>query len=297
MSDAAGLILAGGSGSRLWPATLGTSKQLLPVAGRPMVYFPIATLMLAGIREIVIVASPQSADPLKRLLGDGSHFGLQLSYITQEAPDGIAHGFGLASDIVGNRVCLALLGDNFFFGKGLGKSLETLVSLVQDTTIFVKRVSDAKPFGVATLGLKGEILNLEEKPEFPSSNLAVTGMYLFKPGDLKVPSLLAKSRRGEVEIVDMLLKIHSESSLMAEELSISTFWSDLGTLDTLTLVDQYVRSIERTQSLHVLIPELIAVEQGWVALEDMMTWLSKCPESSYREIVLSRLRQLKEFAS
>lgn len=262
-----------------------------------MIYFPIATLMLAGIREIFIVASPQSSEPLKRLLGDGSRFGLRLSYITQEAPDGIAHGFGLASEAVGSRVCLALLGDNFFFGKGLGKSLETLVSEAKDTTIFVKRVSDAKPFGVATLGPKGKILNLEEKPEFPSSNLAVTGMYLFKPGDLKVPSLLAKSRRGEVEIVDMLLKIHGDSSLMAEELSISTFWSDLGTLDTLTLVDQYIRSIEKTQSLHVLIPELIAVEQGWVPLEEMMIWLSKCPESSYREIVLSRLRQLKEFAS
>jgi glucose-1-phosphate thymidylyltransferase len=297
LSDAVGLILAGGSGSRLWPATLGTSKQLLPVAGRPMVYFPLATIMLAGIREIFIVASPQSVDPLRRLLGDGSHFGLQLSYSTQETPDGIAHGFGLASDVVGKRKCLALLGDNFFFGKGLGKSLEILVSEVKETTIFVKRVSDAKPFGVATLGDSAEVLSLEEKPEKPSSNLAVTGMYLFKPGDLQVPSSMSKSKRGEVEIVDMLLRINEEASLRAEELSISTFWSDLGTLDTLTLVDQYIRSIERTQSLHVLIPELIAVEQGWVTLEFMMQWLSGCPESSYRGIVLSRLLQIQEFGS
>lgn len=295
MSQAAGIVLAGGRGTRLWPATLGTSKQLLPVAGRPMIYFPIATLMLAGIRDIALVTSPQSDLPLKSLLGTGEQFGVSFRYILQREPEGIAHGFGLAHENFGDRPALSILGDNFFFGKGLGKSLESLTDNATRTTIFVKRVSDAKPFGVATLDHRGGLTKLEEKPETPSSNLAVTGLYLFKPGDLKIPKNLKKSGRGELEIVDMLLEIKGRDGLQAEELSVSTFWSDLGNLDTLSHVDQYVRSIERTQSMHVLTPELIAVEQGFIDVKQMISWLETCPDSLYRETVVSRLKQKLEF--
>ena len=295
MNPAAGLVLAGGRGTRLWPATLGTSKQLLPVAGRPMIYFPIATLMLAGVQDITLVTSPQSDFALKNLLGAGEQFGVRFHYILQEQPEGIAHGFGLAHERYEGTMTLAILGDNFFFGRGLGKSLETLTANSTKTTIFVKRVSDAKPFGVATLDGKGGIRSLEEKPQNPSSNLAVTGLYLFKPGDLNVPKRLRKSGRGELEIVDMLLEIKEKDGLQAEELNMSTFWSDLGNLDTLSHVDQYVRSIEKTQSMHVLTPELIAVEQGFVESNQMIRWLESCPNSLYREMVLSRLKQKQEF--
>ena len=295
MNPAAGLVLAGGRGTRLWPATLGTSKQLLPVAGRPMIYFPIATLMLAGIQDITLVTSPQSDFALKNLLGSGEQFGVRFHYILQEQPEGIAHGFGLAHERYEGTMTLAILGDNFFFGRGLGKSLETLTVNSTKTTIFVKRVSDAKPFGVATLDGKGGISSLEEKPQNPSSNLAVTGLYLFKPGDLNAPKRLRKSGRGELEIVDMLLEIKEKDGLQAEELNMSTFWSDLGNLDTLSHVDQYVRSIEKTQSMHVLTPELIAVEQGFVEISQMIVWLESCPDSLYREMVLSRLKQKQEF--
>ena len=295
MNPAAGLVLAGGRGTRLWPATLGTSKQLRPVAGRPMIYFPIATLMLAGVQDITLVTSPQSDFALKNLLGAGEQFGVRFHYILQEQPEGIAHGFGLAHERYEGTMTLAILGDNFFFGRGLGKSLETLTANSTKTTIFVKRVSDAKPFGVATLDGKGGIRSLEEKPQNPSSNLAVTGLYLFKPGDLNVPKRLRKSGRGELEIVDMLLEIKEKDGLQAEELNMSTFWSDLGNLDTLSHVDQYVRSIEKTQSMHVLTPELIAVEQGFVESNQMIRWLESCPNSLYREMVLSRLKQKQEF--
>lgn len=295
MNPVAGLVLAGGRGTRLWPATLGTSKQLLPVAGRPMIYFPIATLMLAGIRDITLVTSPQSDVALKNLLGSGEQFGVEFHYILQEEPEGIAHGFGLAHERNAETMTLAILGDNFFFGRGLGKSLASLTAHSSKTTIFVKRVSDAKPFGVATLDVTGGISSLEEKPQNPSSNLAVTGLYLFKPMDLLLPKRLKKSGRGEFEIVDLLMEICEKDGLQAEELSMSTFWSDLGNLDTLSHVDQYVRSIEKTQSMHVLTPELIAVEQGFVGINQMISWLESCPDSVYRETVLSRLKQKLEF--
>jgi glucose-1-phosphate thymidylyltransferase len=254
-----------------------------------MIYYPIATLMLAGIREFIIVCSPQSLEPMKSLLGSGKQFGIELNYILQDQPLGIAQGFALAKEFARDRKVLAILGDNFFFGPKMGSSLKDLCASATQTTVFLKEVGDVTPFGVATLDDSGVVRSLVEKPQNSKSKLAVTGLYLFQPGDLALVAELEPSTRGELEIVDLLLAIRDRAGLNAEKLSLSTFWSDLGTTSLISKVEQYVNSIEQTQSVHVLVPELIAVEQGWVTHETMVDWVAKQSDSSYREILVNRL--------
>jgi glucose-1-phosphate thymidylyltransferase len=250
--------------------------------------------MLAGIREFVIVCSPQSLNPMRDLLGSGEQFGVEFNYILQAQPLGIAQGFALAKEFAMGRKVLAILGDNFFFGQKMGSSLKDLCAKSATTTLFVKEVSDVSAFGVATLDDSGAVLSLIEKPKISISKLAVTGLYLFQPGDLELVGGLAPSGRGELEIVDLLLAIRERSGLKADKLGLSTFWSDLGTTTLMSKVEQYVNSIEQTQSLHVLVPELIAVEQGWVTHKAMVDWVIKQPDSSYREILLNRLTDRAE---
>ena len=284
-----GIILAGGSGSRLWPTTLAISKQLVPVAGRPMIYFPLSTLMLAGVREVIIIASPQSLNPLRELLGNGKQFGLKIQYILQETALGIAQGFALAEPLLLGRKSIAILGDNFFFGEGLGTSLRHKFNGARSTTIFVKDVMDVSALGAATLDTEGNVVTLEEKPSVPKTSLAVTGLYIFMGGDLAKVAGLTPSPRGELEIVDLLLAIAADSNLRAERLSKSTFWSDLGTLSSIDFVDGYVRAVESTQSMHVLVPELIAVEQGMVSIKEMRDWLYLQPDSGYKQMLQMRM--------
>ena len=284
-SQTNGLILAGGKGSRLWPMTLSVSKQLLPVAGRPMIYFPLATLMLAGIRQITIVVSPESESQLKSLLKDGSHFGIELSYIVQSQPLGLAHGFGLAADNNEDNSTLAILGDNFFFGPKLGTSLRELLAEKPNTRVFAKRVKNPSSFGVLELRDDGSLKSLIEKPSVPPSDLIATGMYYFKPGDLETVNEIKPSQRGELEITDLLNLINKTSAVEIVELPRSTYWSDLGDTETLNQTQNYVTSIESTQKSSVLIPEVIALANGWLSKEQVTKIFEHYPGKAYKTLL------------
>jgi glucose-1-phosphate thymidylyltransferase len=294
MHNTAGVILAGGSGSRLWPITRAISKQLIPIAGRPMIYFPIATLMLAGIRDILLIASPESYSPLKHLLGDGSQFGLSIEYAIQDHPKGLAHGFSLAEDFARDRSVLGILGDNFFFGPGLGSSLNDLCLNSIESTIFLKPVPDASAFGVAELDTSGKIISIIEKPKVSKSNLAITGLYFFKSGDLALAKFLTPSERGELEITELLNLIVKEGSLTYKFLGRATFWSDLGTPHLISTVEEFIRAIEGSQSDNVLVPELIALENGWVSAEELLNVATINSNSAYAEAILRGMRESKQ---
>lgn len=284
-SDANGLILAGGRGSRLWPMTVSVSKQLLPVAGRPMIYFPLATLMLAGIRHITIVVSPESESQLKSLLQNGVHWGIEISYIVQSKPLGLAHGFGLAADKNEESSTLAILGDNFFFGPKLGASLRELLRKTPTTRVFSKRVKNPSDFGVLDLKDTGKLKRLVEKPLTPPSDLIATGMYSFKPRDLEVVNQMEPSKRGELEITDLLNRIHEKSAVEIVELPRSTYWSDLGDSETLNQTQNYVNSIESTQKSSVLIPEVIALRNGWITKEQILETFEQYPGKAYKHLI------------
>ena len=284
-SETNGLILAGGKGSRLWPMTLSVSKQLLPVAGRPMIYFPVATLMLAGIRQITIIVSPESESQLKRLLQDGTHFGIEISYIVQSQPLGLAHGFGLAEEKNQDSSTLAILGDNFFFGPKLGASLRGLLAEKPSTRVFAKRVKNPSFFGVLELKDDGSLKRLIEKPSVAPSDLIATGMYSFKPRDLESVSKIKPSERGELEITDLLNRINEKSGVEIVELPRSTYWSDLGDAETLNQTQNYVTSIESTQKSSVLIPEVIALTNGWLSKEQLTKTFEKYPGKEYKKLL------------
>lgn len=280
-----GVILAGGRGSRLWPMTHSVSKQLLPVAGRPMIYFPLATLMLASIREITVVVSPESRKQLETLLGDGSRFGIELAYITQQEPLGIAHGFSLAQEANRENPTLAILGDNFFFGPKLGASLREMSKDNSSTKIFAKRVKDPRSFGVLELNADRSLHRLVEKPEYPDSDLIATGMYSFKPGDLMRVGELSPSKRGELEITDLLNLINQESNVEVVQLPRSTYWSDLGDAEALNQAQNFITSIETTQMTSVLIPEIIALGNNWVTRESLLEAFDGFPGRAYKKII------------
>ena len=292
-SEKVGIILAGGRGTRLWPTTLAVSKQLLPVAGRPMINFPLSTLMLAGVREVVIVCSNQSFEGIQTLFGSGSSLGISITYKIQEDPSGIPSGFALAADSAANRPALAILGDNFFYGPKLGSNLQNLDQAPNQTTVFLKKVSDVRPFGAAKIDENQMLLEVREKPENPQTNLAVTGLYFLKPGDLDLVADLKPSPRGETEIVDLLRAIMKKDSVTSQLLSRSTFWSDLGTYDSISAVEDYVNSIESSQMDHVLIPELVAVEKNLVSVDEMNKTISKYPQSYYRNYLLNWLSKVQ----
>lgn len=288
-----GVILAGGRGSRLWPMTLSVSKQLLPVAGRPMIYFPLATLMLAGIREITIVTSPESKEQLETLLGNGTRFGVELSFVTQPEPLGIAHGFSLAKEKNIENSTLAILGDNFFFGPKLGASLKALLDENPSTKIFAKRVKDPRSFGVLELNADRSLHRVVEKPEYPESDLIATGMYSFKPGDLMRVGELSPSKRGELEITDLLNLINQESNVEVVELPRSTYWSDLGDAEALNQAQNFITSIETTQMTSVLIPEIIALGNNWVTRETLLEAFHGFPGRAYKKIIDMELNGLQ----
>ena len=284
-SGSKGIILAGGRGTRLWPVTLAVSKQLLPVAGRPMIYFPLATLMLAGIREVLVVASPGSYEALRTLIGDGSGFGIRVTYVVQPEPLGIAHGFGLGLEFLENSDCLAILGDNFFYGPNIGKNLESLVKEKPETTVFVKRVFDPGAFGVAELDADGNLLSVEEKPPFPKSNFAVTGLYRFKHDDLMLVDRMKLSKRGELEITDLIANLSSIGKVNVQQLPRSTYWSDMGTFDALHATNGYVNAVETTQNFPILSPELVAFESGWIDRNQIEAGLLESPNSHYARMI------------
>ena len=278
-----GIILAGGSGTRLFPLTIAVSKQLMPVYDKPMIYYPLSVLMLAGIREVLVISTPQDLPLFRRLLGDGSAFGLTLSYAEQPAPEGLAQAFHIAADVgfLKNEPAALVLGDNLFYGHELVRSLANANLRAQGATIFGYHVADAKSYGVVEFGPDGRVRSLEEKPAHPKSNYAIPGIYFYDQDVVRLSRSLKPSKRGELEITDLNRLYLEAGKLHVEILGRGTAWLDTGTHDSLLDAAQFVHVIENRQGLKIACLEEIAWRQGWIDRAALEANISKLGKSSY----------------
>ncbi|APF24682.1 glucose-1-phosphate thymidylyltransferase RfbA [Clostridium butyricum] len=276
-----GIILAGGSGTRLYPLTMVTSKQLLPVYDKPMIYYPLSTLMLAGIKDILIISTPQDLPNFERLLGDGSRYGINLSYKVQPSPDGLAQAFILGEDFIGNDNCAMILGDNIFHGNGLTNQLKKAVENKGRATVFGYYVDDPERFGVVEFGKDGKVISIEEKPECPKSNYAVTGLYFYDSKVCEYAKGLKPSVRGELEITDLNKIYLEEKKLDVITLGRGYGWLDTGTVDSLSEASEYVRVIENRQGLKISCIEEISYKNGWIDKETLLESAQTYGKSAY----------------
>jgi glucose-1-phosphate thymidylyltransferase len=269
LSPRKGIILAGGSGTRLYPITIGVSKQLLPVYDKPMIYYPLTALMLAGIREIAVITTPQDQDQFQRTLGDGSQWGLALTYITQPSPDGLAQAYILAEDFLAGAASVMVLGDNIFFGHGLTKLLGQASGQETGATVFGYRVSDPERYGVVSFDAGGRVESIIEKPQKPLSDYAVTGLYFMDSTASAKARAVTPSPRGELEITSLLEMYLAEGALTVQKMGRGYAWLDTGTHGSLLDAGNFVRTLERRQGLQVGCPDEIAYEQGWIDAEGL----------------------------
>jgi len=285
-----GIILAGGAGTRLYPLTQVTSKQLLPIYDKPMIFYPLSTLMLAGIREILIISTPQDLPNFERLLGDGKELGLELSYKIQPSPDGLAQAFILGEEFIGDDRCAMILGDNIFYGNGFSSLLQEAAQKKEGATVFGYYVDDPERFGVVEFDKDGKAISLEEKPADPKSNYAVTGLYFYDNTCVKYSKNLAPSTRGELEITD-LNKIYLENgNLDVKVLGRGYAWLDTGTIDSLTDASNFVMAIEKRQSIKISAIEEIAYRMGFIdkaQLQKLADGYGKSPYADYLNKVIS----------
>ncbi|WP_067531973.1 glucose-1-phosphate thymidylyltransferase RfbA [Nocardia crassostreae] len=282
-----GIILAGGTGSRLHPITRGVSKQLVPVYDKPMVYYPLSTLMLAGIRDILVITTPEDAPAFARLLGDGSQFGLSLSYIVQPEPDGLARAFVLGADHIGTDTAALVLGDNIFHGPGLGTGLARFEKL-DGGAVFAYRVSDPTAYGVVEFA-DGKAISIEEKPKAPRSNYAIPGLYFYDNDVIEIARGLQPSARGEYEITDINRAYLEQGRLQVDVLQLGTAWLDTGTFDSLLDAANYVRTIEERQGLKIGVPEEVAWRMGFITDDELRALAEPLVRSGYGAYLLGLL--------
>ncbi|MBA3506099.1 MAG: glucose-1-phosphate thymidylyltransferase RfbA [Betaproteobacteria bacterium] len=285
-----GLILAGGSGTRLYPATQVVSKQLLPVYDKPMIYYPLSTLMLAGIRDILVISTPEDTPRFVQLLGDGAHWGLHLSYAVQPSPDGLAQAFVIGRDFVGNSTSALVLGDNIFYGHDFQPQLEKANARSEGATVFAYPVADPERYGVAEFDSTGRVLSLEEKPKAPKSRYAVTGLYFYDNRVLDIARDLKPSARGELEITDVNRAYLARGELSCEVMGRGMAWLDTGTHESLLEAAQYIETIERRQGLKVACPEEIAYRLGYIDAEDLERLGLALAKNGYGQYLLGLLR-------
>jgi len=279
-----GIVLAGGSGTRLYPMTAVLSKQLQPVYDKPMIYYPLATLMLAGIRSVLIISTPHDVPALERLLGDGSQWGIQLEYAVQPKPRGIAEAFTIGADFIGqDQVCL-ILGDNLFYGKL--DFLRRALTSNEGATIFAYRVHDPERYGVVEFGPDGRVLSIEEKPRSPRSSYAIPGLYVFSPDVVEFARTLRPSARGELEITDVQRLYLEQNRLRAELIGRGVAWLDTGTPEALLEASQFIHAIEKRQGLKIACLEEIALSEGFITREALLKYLERLPNCSYRDYCL-----------
>lgn len=284
-----GIILAGGTGSRLHPITQGISKQLTPVYDKPMIYYPLSTLMLAGIRDILIITTPTDQEQFQRLLGDGSRFGINLEYKVQPSPDGLAQAFILGADFIGNDPVALVLGDNIFYGPGLGTQLATYEQK-DGATVFAYRVADPRAYGVVEFDENFNALSIEEKPENPKSDYAIPGLYFYDSKVVEYARQIKPSPRGELEITDLNRVYLEQGKLKVEVLPRGTAWLDTGTFDSLADATNFIRTVQSRQGLSVGCPEEIAWRHGWLSDEQLRDVATPLVKSGYGSYLLGLLR-------